>query len=160
MFRWALTYQLILAVAVGPLLCCCTAGRLAASPARQTSPATPQSAAPKARIASSCCAHKHQPTTSNQARGHDHKQTPLKPAEKCPCKGDSGKADKIQTEVTSADAWTLLRALSSHSVVPFELVDGTSRPIVFEQVAASCRGPNASLPSTADLLFSHHKLRC
>ncbi len=162
MFRRAMTYQLILVMAAGPLLCCCTAGQLFASPSQQPtpSPAT-QSSAPKARVTSPCCAHKHHPAKSKGDHGHsDHKPAPSKPTEKCPCKDGSGQDEKIQTEVTSADASTLLRALTSDLVVPFAVVGGTSCPTQFGPESTAARGPNASLPSTADLLFSHHNLRC
>jgi hypothetical protein len=162
MFRRVMTYQLILAVAVGPLLCCCTTGQLFASPAQQPASApTSHHPAPKARVTSPCCAHKHQRAKSKGDHGHsDHKPVPSKPTEKCPCKDGAGDPDKIQTEVTSADASTLLRALTSDLVVPFAAVGGTSCSIQFGPESAISRGPNASLLSTADLLFSHHNLRC
>ena len=161
MLRRALTYQLILAVAAGPLFCCCTTGQLFASPSQQSGPAsTSHSSVRTARITSPCCAHKHQPAKSKQDRGHsDHKPAPSKPGEKCPCKDGSGQSEKIQTEVTSADASTLLRALTADLVVPFAVVGGTSCSIQSGHEYAASRGSNASL-STADLLFAHHNLRC
>lgn len=162
MFRRALTYQLILAVAAGPLFCCCTTGQLFASPSQQAGPApTSHSSVRTARITSPCCAHKHQPAKSKQERGHtDHKPAPSKPAEKCPCKDGAGQSEKIQTEVTSADASTVLRTLTFDVVLPFAFLDTTFCPTQFGRESAASRGPNASLPSTADLLFSHHNLRC
>lgn len=162
MFRRAMTYHLILAVAVGPLLCCCTTGQLFASPTHQPASApTSQSAAPKARVTSPCCAHRHERVKSKGKHGHsDHKPAPSKPTENCPCKDGSGKSEKIQTEVTSADASIVLRALTSDLVFPFAVVGGTTCSTQFAPETATSRGPNASLPSTADLLFAHHNLRC
>ncbi len=162
MFRRALTYQLILAVAVGPLLCCCTTGQLLAATVHQPSASpTSQSHSSKARVTSPCCAHKHERSKSKEDRGHsDHKQPPSKPAEKCPCKDSPGKPEKIQTEVTGTDASTVLRILTSDLVLPFAVAGGTSCPAWVGPEATTSRGPNASLPSTDDLLFSHHNLRC
>jgi hypothetical protein len=162
MFRRALTYQLILAVAVGPLLCCCTTGQLLASPFRPAGPApVSQSSAGTARITSPCCAHKHQPAKSKQDRGHsDHKPAPSKPGEKCPCKDDSSKSKAVEAETLSVGASTLLRVLTLDFFAPFLTVDGTSCLTRLSQEALGSRGWNASLLSTADLLFAHHNLRC
>ena len=160
MFRRLLTYQLILAVAVGPLLCCCTTGRLLASSSQPAGSApTPRSSAPAATT-SPCCAHKHQPAKPNSDRGHsDPQPVPSKPGEKCPCKDGSGTQDTIQ-EVTSVDVSTLLRVVTIDLDTLFRVVDCTSCPSRFGQETSASRGVNASLPSTADLLFAHHKLRC
>lgn len=162
MFRRALTYQLILAVAVGPLLCCCTTGQLLASPFRPAGPAPiSQSSAGTARITSPCCAHKHQPAKSKQDRGHsDHKPAPSKPGEKCPCKDDSSKSKAVEAETISVGASTFLRALTLDLVGPFLTVDGASCLTRLSQEALGSRGWNASFLSTADLLFAHHNLRC
>lgn len=162
MFRRVLTYQLILAVAVGPLVCCCTTAQLLAATVKDFSPApASHSQVSKARVTSPCCAHKHERTKSKKDRDHsDHKHAPSKPGEKCPCKDGSGKPEQIQTEVTSADATTVLRTLTYDLVFPFAVVGGTSCSTQCGPETAVSRGPNASLLSTADLLFSHHNLRC
>lgn len=164
MFRRVLTHSLILTLAVGPLLCCCTTGRLLASTvARRTdppsAPGSPADPAPK--VTHSCCAHKHKQAEPTHERGpSDHKpaDTP-KPGEKCPCKDRAGAAEKIQTEVTSADTQTLLRVLTADLLVPSAVVEGSAIPTP-SRSGSSPRGANTSLPSTADLLYAHHNLRC
>lgn len=154
MFRRVLTYPLILALAAGPLLCCCTTGRLLAS----TTPHPAGLAAPTARIASPCCAHKHQPATPNPDQRHDdQKPAPSKPGEKCPCKDSSDEPRAVQPAATTTDVVTLWRAVDL--VVPFVIVDCTVCPTQFSQQAV-WRASNAPSLSTADLLFAHHNLRC
>jgi hypothetical protein len=162
MFRRVLTYQLILAVAVGPLVCCCTTAQLLAATVKESTPApASKSHNSKSRVTSPCCAQKHERTRSKKDRDHsDHKQAPSKPGEKCPCKDGSGTPEKIQTEVTGTDATTVLRALTSDLVFPFAVVGCTACSTQFGPENAAFRGPNASFLSTADLLFSHHNLRC
>jgi hypothetical protein len=161
MFRRVITYQLILAVAIGPLVCCCTTTQLLAATAQQPSSRTSHSHSSKARVTSPCCAHKHERSKSKHDRGHsDHKQAPSKPAEKCPCKDGSGKTEQIQAEVTGTDASSVLRTLTSDLVLTFAVGGGTSCPAQLGLGSATSRGPNASLPSTDDLLYSHHNLRC
>ena len=161
MFRRVLTYQLILAVAVGPLFCCCTPGRLVASASSLPSSSKPasQSITPIARLSSPCCAHKHQPAKTNSDRGHsDQNPAPSKPSGKCPCKDDSGKSEKIQTGVASVDVSIFLRTVTLDLNATF--VDCTSCQSQFGHVCCTAPWAYASLLSTDDLLFSHHKLRC
>src|SRR4051812_25780825 len=106
MVRRALTYQLILAVAVGPLLCCCSAGKASAA-----SPATAERVAPvpppAARTAHACCSHKETP-----AKADERKPAPSKPGQptgKCPCK-DGGNPQVTQAELAQTDLATFLRA--------------------------------------------------
>lgn len=159
MFRRLLTYHLILAVAVGPLFCCCTPGRLVATPSTPAAPSpTSQLAPPSSRITSPCCAHRHQAAKPNPDRDHsDHKPAPSKPGGKCPCKEGSGKSATISTGATAVDVSTLVRTASLDLDTSFSVVDCNCHPTL-ERSAA--RGSCASLLSTADLLFSHHKLRC
>lgn len=160
MVRRALTYHLILAVAVGPLLCCCTAGRLLASTPAGPSPAQLASS-PAPRITHTCCAHKHKPAKSDADEGHrDPKPAPPKPGEKCPCKGGTSKAKTAQTETLSAAVSTVLRALTLDLLSPFLTVDTTACPnLAVVQLDGSPGGGSVPL-STADLLYAHHNLRC
>jgi len=163
MFRRALTYQLIFAVAAGPLLCCCTAGRLSASAVAQSagSTAISESSSPSVKIASPCCAHKHTPAAPDTDHNRpDHKPVPSKPVEKCPCKDGSGKPETIQTEVTSVDVSTFLRFVTHDLDLPDAIVGCTSCPTQIGKETSALRGSCASRLTTADLLFAHHKLRC
>ena len=162
MLRRALTYQLIFAVAVGPLLCCCTAGRLLAAPApllvgsaaTTTTPAVPRSTG-------SCCAQKHKSEKPSPDRDHGgQKPAPSKPGDKCPCKDDPSKTDSAQAATLSADVSTFLRTLTFDLAALFETAEGAFRLIQCDRSFDDSRGPNAPLVSTADLLFAHHKLRC
>lgn len=159
MFRLALTYQLILAVAVGPLLCCCSAGRLVAATAPQ--PVIPTEPAPTHRAPAPCCAHKHQPAPVDAPRDDGGKSPAApKPADKCPCKDGSSKDRTDQTETFSTDVAALLRTLSLDLVAsalllehPCDVADAGADP-------GGTRGSSAAPLSTADLLFAHHNLRC
>src|SRR5690606_25931325 len=105
--------QLILAVAVGPLLCCCTTGKVLAS-APSDSPRDPAPVKPT----SPCCAHKQ----SHSKPAHEKKQTPEKPAQpdkKCPCKDGTEKAALTQSDSAQAPLSDFLRTLALDSVVPF-----------------------------------------
>lgn len=155
MWRRTLTYQLILAVAVGPMLCCCTVGKsLAGSPST-----TPVSApAPAERVSRSCCSHKHAPVQSDSGQ----KSAPAKPgqpAEKCPCKDGADKPQMTQAESTQADISTFLRALAFDTLVSFV-------PLVLAEAApqADCSGAGGCLDHaispTDELLYAHHNLRC
>src|SRR5215470_5590908 len=114
MLRRVLTYHLILAVAVGPLLCCCSAGRAAASPD------TPVSSAPApAEPVSSCCSHKRTPATAPPAQ----KPAPAKPGQppgKCPCKDRAAKSELLQSDAVPFALATLLRTLALDSVSLFD----------------------------------------
>lgn len=156
MFRRLLTLHLILAVAAGPLLCCCTAGRVLAS-FLPTGPASRAlSDAAPARVTTPCCAHKHQPAKP----GSDQKPAPSKPAEKCPCQDDPGAQERIQTEVTSVDVSALIRAVTLDHGTLFTVSDCTSGLTELGRAISAQRLPNTSRLSTADLLFAHHNLRC
>src|SRR5205823_645740 len=108
MFRALLTYPLIFAVAVGPLLCCCTAGRVlaAAVPTPVKSP-RPETPAPTPRAsAHACCAHKHQPTPA------EPKPTSPAPGSPCPCKDGATKIQAVQPTDTAAELTEHLRVVS------------------------------------------------
>lgn len=162
MFRRALTYQLILAVAVGPLLCCCTTGRLLAAPAPRPAAPAPTSHAPSGapRPAHSCCSHKHKPAKPEANRGHaDPNPAPSEPGEKCPCKDGTSPAKTAQTETLSPDTSTVLRALTLDLVGPVLALDAAC-PAQPGADLDGTRAWNAAPLSTADLLFAHHNLRC
>ena len=159
MVRRALTYQLILAVAVGPLLCCCSAGKApAAPPATTGAPVSSPVRVPAVRTAHACCSHTQAPAKSDPER----KQSPSKPGSpvgKCPCKDGAGKPQIAQAELAQTDLATFLRALAFDAHVPFV------------SQAASESGPQVNgtyagryldcVPSPTDeLLFAHHNLRC
>ena len=159
MFRRVLTYQLILAVAVGPLFCCCTTGQLVASSKTVVPASMSPSATSSTRITSPCCAHKHQKPSSGRGQS-DQNPTPSKPSGKCPCKDDSGKTETIQTGVASADVSTFLRVVTLDLNATFAVGFCTSCTSEYWLERSSAQGSIASLLSTDDLLFSHHKLRC
>jgi hypothetical protein len=159
MFRQLLTYQLILAVAAGPLLCCCTAGRLLASVAAPSSPAP--HAAVAAEATAPCCAHKRPPAQPAPDRKHsDEAPAPSKPGDKCPCKDGSGKPQAVPAGAASAEFSTLLRAVASLDLPTPSGLDADLLPAPCGVESDQGRGPNAALPSTADLLFAHHNLSC
>jgi len=150
MLRLALTYQLILAVLVGPLLCCCSAGKSqAASPAPVR--------APVERGVTSCCSHKKAHAKSE----HAPKQAPAKPtqpAEKCPCHSDAGKARVVLPEPGPTALSTLSLALSLDALAPLEVLADA----VFASCADSSSGPSCPRArlTTSELLYAHHNLRC
>ena len=160
MLRLALTYQLILAVAVGPLLCCCSAGKLLAnSPPVSGTPASSHSRAPAERVSHSCCSHKHQPAKSEPSQ----KPVPVKPghpADKCPCKDGSGEPQATQADSAQTGVSTFLRTLTLDPVAPF-ISSATAETV------ASCvdgrdgrRCPPRHSLTTAELLYAHHNIRC
>lgn len=158
MVRRALTYQLILAVAVGPLLCCCTGGRLLASPAPRSPARATASHPPTHRVTSPCCAHKHKPDAGHGQGGP--KPAPSKPADKCPCKDGTSKAKTAQTETLSPDVPTTLRSLTLDLLTPFLTVGSTACPALPGADRDGSPGGSAASLSTADLLYAHHNLRC
>lgn len=157
MLRRALTYQLILAVAVGPLLCCCTVGKSLASP-----PSTPYHSSPRTpaeRVSHSCCSHKHGPAKSDS----DPKPAPTKPGhptDKCPCKDGGSEPQTTQVEPTQSDVATFLRSLTLDTVAPFDV------PTSFVDVVSGLGGLDRRIDigaptlTTAELLYAHHMLRC
>lgn len=161
MLRRALTYQLILAVAVGPLLCCCSVGKvLAGSPSTSNAPVSSHTRAPAERVSHSCCSHKHQPSQSDPTQ----KSAPSKPgtpADKCPCKdGSSDQPQTTQAEPTQTSTATFLRFLALDAVAAFV------SPGAGELAAADVGGPTDAqcldhfFSTAAELLYAHHNLRC
>ena len=157
-----LAYPLILAVAVGPLLCCCTSGRVFASAAPPGAVGSVSQSSPApVRSHTSCCAHRHHPAEpkSGGQQQSDHKPVPSKPGEKCPCKDGSEKPELISPEVTSLDLSSFLRTIALDLLASFTLTDaGCLTAEVSHQSVAWLIGGTPS--PTDELLFSHHKLRC
>ena len=159
MLRLALTYQLILAVAMGPLLCCCSAGKLLAGPPRSpnTVPSSGQLPARSSAASAphSCCSHKHQPS--------DRKPVPAKPgspADKCPCKDGSDPVRTTQVESVHADVSSFLRLLAFETFAPFHV---PSACLLVSAHATGCdaaQGTDRHSLTTAVLLYAHHNLRC
>lgn len=159
MLRAALTYQLILAVAVGPLLCCCTAGKTLASAPHQ--PAAPQSVgvrAPSDAASHSCCAHKR--TAPKPAP--EQKPAPAKPdapSEKCPCKDGAGKAQFANAESAQTVLSTYLRTLTLDIFFSFAPLSAVE--VVSETITPAGEWFFGHAPSlTEQLLYAHHNLRC
>lgn len=165
MIRRALTYQLILAVAVGPLLCCCTTGQLLASiaPAPACPAPTSHSPTPTHRVSTPCCAHQHNSAKPNASRDTEDSKpapAPSKPGGKCPCKDDAGETATDHTVVASFDISSFLRTVELDYSTAHAVVGGILCTAHVCQVSDPSRGRNAALPSTSDLLFAHHNLRC
>lgn len=156
MFRQLLTYQLIVAVAVGPLLCCCTTDRLLASAtAHLGSAGLPTQAPVSAANTHSCCSHKHHSPTPDSS---DHAPDPSKAPVKCPCKDGTETPRAVPVEATSADVSTILLSLDPSSLSAF--VSTIPCPSQCGHKLLSYRVWNSALPSTDDLLYAHHNLRC
>jgi hypothetical protein len=161
MFRALLTYPLILAVAVGPVLCCCTVGRVVASTPAEPVPSAslPAPAAPT----HSCCARKgNHPTkaTCNGSKPAQGKHDPGKPDGPCPCKSGSVKVEATKTAITSLDADELFRIVSLDLILPGPLSGAAILTLVGGDRSDTDPGGLACSLSSSDLLFWHHKLRC
>lgn len=160
MFRRALTYQLILAVAVGPLLCCCSAGKvLAGSPPARTAQQTPTPKAdhaPVERVSHSCCSHKRAPAKSDSG----HTPAPAKPGQsdgKCPCKDGGGK-QTVQAEPAQTPATTFLRTLALDAPVLFAF---SAVPVTLAVAGLDDASRTGRFTSpTGEILYAHHNLRC
>ena len=156
MLRRALTYQLILAVAVGPLLCCCTvekafAGATATPSHSATSPLATQ------RVSHACCSHKHVPAKPESEKPAS--SNPGHPTDKCPCKDGSEKPQTLQADPTQTTLSTFLRAIALEVPVPF--ISLIAVETLSEAGSLDCRGwPGHALLSTDELLYAHHNLRC
>lgn len=149
MFRFVLTYHLVLSLLVGPLLCCCTTARLGHelnSPAKASR--SEENAGRK-----SCCGQPKPP--SNERHTPGEKQKPSDRS-KCPCQGEAPKVDAVPgTGSVSAASLALLVADIATLELPILVVD-------FPQVYRSTpRFEHRSFAlSAAELLYAHHKLRC
>lgn len=144
MFRLVLTYQLVLMLLVGPMLCCCTSARLG----HESKSMTPATAGKSQRRG--CCGEI--PTTND---------APKTPAErpgtpgKCPCK-DGAKTVAVAPEASlvSTAALHLLASLDLFAILP-------TRDDAPLSVAPSPRFDHrSSTLSASDILYAHHNLRC
>lgn len=159
MFRTVLAYHLVLAVAVGPLLCCCTVGKALAN--APVAPARTHPISPRVSVASashSCCAHKR----SAPKPSGENKPAPAKPATppgKCPCKDAAGKADVTTAEPTQSSVSLVLRALTLDTFFSFAPLPA---PDVVPEAPAGSGGWRSARTSspTEELLYAHHNLRC
>ena len=158
MFRLFLTYQLIVAVAAGPLLCCCTTGRLLGSATAQPAGSVSSVQAPvSASNTHSCCSHKHHSPTPNPS---DHAPDPSKAPGKCPCKDGTETPQAVPAEFTAVDVSTFLQTVPLDALSPLVIAGGSSCLSQCGHGSSPARGWNSALPSTDDLLFAHHNLRC
>lgn len=146
MLRLVITHQLVLSLLVGPMLCCCTTARLAsdASAARAAGPA--DASRPK-----HCCGGGHKP--SDRDRHAPGERSPGDPV-KCPCKDYPAVVAVTESTAGLADLSSLLAASDATPGLPAS----PDRP-------ATTRPPprfdlRSSSTLTADLVFSHHNLRC
>ena len=151
--RVLLAYPLIFALAVGPLLCCCTAGRVLGSsaPAPTNSPQSDPASKPIA-AGHPCCAHKQK-----KQQPASPKPSPFKPGQ-CPCKDGASKVQATPTAASGANQLEQSRPVSPDFLIPTS-GGGLFAPLV-EGVNTTRYGPACLFPSASDLLFSHHKLRC
>lgn len=154
MLRRALMYCLVFAVAVGPLLCCCSAGKASAFSQPVASPDRVSVESP-----SSCCAHKQVPSHSDHTK-KSVPQKPSAPAEKCPCKDGSSQSQTVQTESSSGDVTTFLRLLALDADPLFDALTASDIATLLPNISGERRGTDHSRLTTADLLYAHHNLRC
>ena len=149
MLRLVLTHQLVLALLVGPMLCCCTAARLGHGSPHTSLPNGKSKSNDKSKP-KHCCGS--QSSDSGQSAPGD------KPAEseKCPCKNAPQAVVAMPEQAaTSADVLTQFAAglaTLNHSVTPFAPAF-TGRP-------TTSFGARSSNLSTDDILYAHHNLRC
>src|SRR5262245_24986325 len=150
MFRALLTYPLILAVAFGPLLCCCTTGRVSAAPAPSPSPRTET---PTQRL-HACCAQKHQPTEKPTSP----KPTPTSPGQPCPCKDGSDRVQAVGPTTAAPELTAHLRVVSLDLIQPASATGLHSLAGLGDPGIAW--GSLLTFLSPSDLLFAQHRLRC
>jgi len=141
MLRRALSYYLTVLTIAAPCLCCCTFGRAVAAVPVQ--PAEPQP--------SPCCCHES-PAQSDPAPTPPAPDSP----DRCPCRDH---AEKQALAGAAADLG-LLRSLSL--AIAFDapaIVSAMSAPSLAAELNGSLHW-REPFPSSADLLFVHHRLRC
>lgn len=150
MLRLVLIHQLVLALLVGPMLCCCTAARLGHESSRtsQSSDKSKSNEKSKPRL---CCGES-QPSGSEQP-SHDGKPTG---PEKCPCKNAPQAVVAMPEQAASAaDVLTQFAAglaTFNHSVTLLV-------PAFTGRSTTSFLARSSNL-STDDILYAHHNLRC
>jgi hypothetical protein len=143
--RLVLTYNLILSLLVGPLLCCCTAARVAHEGVA-TRPVS--SSAPKSQR-KHCCG---EPRSDDGSQKSPAKK-PSAPG-KCPCKGADSKVAAVEPPAAS---------LASLSLLAFPVLF-YNPPVVDRLPLVLGANPQfdhrSSTLSASDILYAHHKLRC
>jgi hypothetical protein len=142
MLRRVLSAYLAFLMAAAPCLCCCTAGRLMATP--PTQPAEPQP---------SCCCHEGSPQS-------DPAPIPLPPPpdspDRCPCREHQEK----QALVGPAGDLNSLRL--TFRLPHFDAADflpAMPEPALTADINRLLHR-REPFPSSTDLLFVHHRLRC
>lgn len=164
MIRRVVTYLLILTVAAGPMLCCCSAGYVHSAPVLGKVLSAGGAAEQPSEAAHSCCSHRHRTAARDDAqKPQQTKPAPQQPAKKCPCK-DKDSADKTKaapTESAAADVAALLHLAQFADAGPVPVPAFVS-PCAQELKCSADprRGPGAAGLSTDQLLFAHHNLRC
>lgn len=159
MLRRVLTYQLILAVAVGQFFCCCATANVTVRTSAKTKTLSHESTRGQSEIVShSCCSHKHAKLSSEQKPASEKPDSDQKPVEKCPCKDGAGKTPITQPETTQSATSALLQTLTLEAIAPFDLP-------ATETDACGCDESSLSHYfcahlTAAELLYAHHNLRC
>jgi hypothetical protein len=153
MLRALLTYPLIVALAVGPLLCCCTAGRVLGSSQAPKNLPQPVPAQKPAKVGHSCCAHKNQPSEKPASP----KPAPSKPGQ-CPCKDGASKVQATSSVSNPVDQAEQVRPIAPDFFTP--IVSSGIGVCTADRLTWARYGPSSLFPSASDLLFWHHKLRC
>lgn len=139
MLRLAVVLELVLSLALGPVLCCCTATRLSQGPTADARPTTSNTGSPR----KSCCAPPAKPADGDR-------RAPTGPVE-CPCKNAS--ADATAPEVPAGPAALHFDAPTRAFALPSERAPSARR------AAPPFALRSSSMPAS-DLLDAHHKLRC
>ena len=149
MFRLVVIHQLVLALLVGPMLCCCTTARMGQdvnSTFRTTH--TSDESQPK-----HCCEH-----GQKSPNGGRHVPCDDKSSDSASCLCQDGPINVLTVpEAATVSANSLLRLGYA--------IDTLGLPAVFEQRAIVVRlafhfGFRSDSLWTAELLYVHHNLRC
>jgi hypothetical protein len=134
MLRRALSIYLAVLVVAAPCLCCCTAGRAMAA------------VAPPIQSPPSCCHH--------EAPSAPRPSAPDSP-DRCPCRDH---AEKQVLANPTGDSGHVSSPFDSAAVDFVAAIFPTGGPSAIE--LSDRRHPGTPHPTTADLLYSHHRLRC
>ena len=149
MFRLVLIHQLVLSLLVGPMLCCCSTARLG----KDVSPTSCTTASGEKSPRKHCCGgDQKSPDGGRKSPGGEKPGDPAN----CPCKDAPAKVVAVpEAPAGTADSLTLLTA----GVAVLDLAATLDGP-ANARPSASRFDHRSSSPSTADLLFAHHNLRC
>jgi hypothetical protein len=146
MLRLVVTHQLVLSLLVGPMLCCCTTARLGSDASSARVAGTADTSRPK-----HCCGEGQKP--SDRGRHAPGERSPSDPV-KCPCKDYPAVVAVSEPTAGSADLSSLLAASDATHGLPAAPV----RPVTTRPPPRFDLRSSSTL--TADLVFSHHNLRC